>query len=53
MCKAGQFHAMRLFRRIQNSDNPPDPATVTQSTVQARSLQTYGDALNFIQPDAP
>src|SRR5208283_1268807 len=37
----------------QNSDNPTDPATVTQSTVQAKSLQTYSDALNFLHPDAP
>jgi phospholipase C len=37
----------------QNSDNPTDPATVTQSTVQAKSLQTYKDALNFMHPDAP
>jgi phospholipase C len=36
----------------QNSDNPTDPAMVTQSTVQAKGLQTYQDALNFMHPNA-
>ncbi len=35
----------------QNSENPTDPTTVTQSTVQAKSLQTYKDALDFMHPD--
>jgi phospholipase C len=37
----------------QNSNHPTDPATVAQSTIQAKALQTYGDALKFLHPDAP
>ncbi len=37
----------------QNSDNPTDPATMSQSTAQAKSLKTYRDAIQFMHPDAP
>jgi hypothetical protein len=37
----------------QNSANPHDPATVSNSTQQAKSLKTYEDAIKFMHPDAP
>ena len=37
----GLQHSLIAGAIRQNSDNPTDPATVTQSTVQAKSLQTY------------
>ena len=36
-----------------NSDNPTDPATVAAAASQARSLQTYEHALNFLRSNAP
>ena len=49
----GVQHSLIAGAIRQNSDNPTDPATVTQSTFQAKGLQTYEDALNFMHPDAP
>ena len=49
----GLQHSLIAGAIRQNSDNPTDPTTVTQSTVQAKSLKTYSDALNFLHPDAP
>jgi len=49
----GLQHSLIAGAIRQNSDNPTDPATVTQSAIKAKSLQTYGDALNFMHPDAP
>jgi len=49
----GLQHSLIAGAIRQNSDNPTDPATVTQSAIQAKGLQTYQDALNFMHPDAP
>jgi len=37
----------------QNSNNPTSTATVQQSAAQAKNLQTYEHAINFLHPDAP
>jgi hypothetical protein len=50
---SGLQHSLIAGAIRQNSDNPTDPATVSQSAVQAKGLQTYADALNFMHPDAP
>ena len=36
-----------------NSDNPTDPATVAGAAGQAKSMQTYEHALNYLRPAAP
>ena len=50
---SGLQHSLIAGAIRQNSDNPTDLATITQSAVQAKGLQTYEDALNFMHPDAP
>ena len=37
----------------QNSATPTDPTVAAQATLQAKSLKTYADAINFMHPDAP
>jgi phospholipase C len=46
-------HSLIAAAARQHTATPTDQATVMQSAVRAKSLQTYEAALNFLHPDAP